>query len=58
LDYKIRTYKERVDEWKWVLKTTQDALDLKFTFDYHVDKNHLAKYLKVTLFDDWKKIKK
>ena len=48
----IREYKKQPSEWKWLLKTIQRELDLRFTFVYPVKPEILSSYLSMILSND------
>ena len=52
VDRSIREYRKEPTEWKWLLKTIQRELDLRFSFIYPVKPEILSSYLSSILAND------
>ena len=52
VDRTIREYRKNPQEWKWLLKTIQRELDLRFSFVYPVKSETLSQYLSMILSND------
>ena len=52
VDRSIREYRKNPQEWKWLLKTIQRELDLRFSFVYPVKPEILSSYLSQILSND------
>ena len=52
VDRSIREYRKEPTEWKWLLKTIQRELDLRFSFVYPVKTEILSSYLSSILTND------
>lgn len=58
LDYSIRTYKTRADQWRWAVFTISLQLEDMFSYDHPITEKYLSKYIKETISGDRKKWKK